>query len=575
MGTGLSMRAHWILGWALTVAISACSGASSGAGTDEGDAEGTGDTQGTPVEKVAHPVIHEQSRMLVENFLAAVAQDNDLMTLQNRLASEGCTEFFRAGLTRQADGLQVMWGECAGSEDGYQGLLQHCSSSGSCVPAIWRLRDSGVSWEDVAGNALTPLGVGLPVLLKQLAGHSFDKPTRVVTKRDGNTGELPDIAVDERRLYVWSSFGPLWAGGDLSMATIADLGRDSGAFTSVHTTEYIHEEQVTAGLLESHPFDALVWLGQMVREEVKTNEVFKPVGMTVNAGLYGDGFYDRDKMTGALNANPVRGPGLVVLVACESLGDFNGGGLLPSSLSAQLDNKARVLVGFHGCTDARDLIEATRLFLDAFFDGVPLGTSLDRANEYLSLVGGAVMVAAPDVPLSTVFLANLGTFWQPYVASDNPGESALTVHMNIANQCYDAAGKKYQEMESFVSAWSRAMIWNGPFFQGEREDPTNQVRVRLRGALTDIRVGAHFFFVAEGDLGPKVQGITVYGDAVIEKIVVDKAKPDQFTIQFKGSGIASPYINGNGDECMMQPPLLVTTTGEPSSWVIPMAWKGP
>jgi hypothetical protein len=569
------MRAYWLLGLAVTMVVSACSGASSGAGKDEGDTQGTGDTSGTPVEKTAHPVVHEQSRMLVENFLGVVAQDTELETLRNKLAGEGCNTFFRAGLTRQADGLQVMWGECAGSEGGYRGLLQHCASSGSCVPAIWRLHDSTVSWEDAAGSSLTPLGVGLPVLLKQLAGHSFDKPTRVVTKRDGVAGELPDIAVDERRLYVWSSFGPLWAGGDLSVATLADLGRDSGAFTSVHSREYIHEEEVTAGLMESHPFDALVWLGQMVREEVKTNEVFKPVGMTVNAGLYGDGFYDRDKMIGTLNANPVRGPGLLVLVACESLGDFNGGGLLPSSLSAQLDNKVRVLVGFQGCTDARDLIEAARVFLESFFQGEQLVTSLDRANDYLSLVGGAVMVAAPGVPPSTVFRSDLDAFWQPYVASDHPGESALTVHMNIANQCYDSAGKKYQEMESFVSAWSRAITWNGPFFQGERVDPINQVNVRLRGALTDIRPGAHFFFVVEGNLGPKVQGITVYGDAVIEKIVVDKEKPDQFTIQFKGSGVASPYVNGNGDECMMQPPLLVTTTGEPSTWVIPMAWKGP
>ena len=96
----------------------------------------------------------------------------------------------------------------------------------------------------------------------------------------------------------------------------------------------------------------------------------------------------------------------------------------------------------------------------------------------------------------------------------------------------------------------------------------------FRGALVDLRPGAHFFFVLEGSLGPKISGLTLYGDGVIQNIKVDKEKPNEFVIEFDGTGITTNYVNEAGHDCIMQPPLLVTTTGGYSTFTIPVPWKG-
>ena len=54
---------------------------------------------------------------------------------------------------------------------------------------------------------------------------------------------------------------------------------------------------------------------------------------------------------------------------------------------------------------------------------------------------------------------------------------------------------------------------------------------------------------------------------------MDKEKLDEFILEFKGQGVASPYLNEACDQCVMQPPLLVTSTGEPSSFKIPVTFK--
>lgn len=148
------------------------------------------------------------------------------------------------------------------------------------------------------------------------------------------------------------------------------------------------------------------------------------------------------------------------------------------------------------------------------------------------------------------------------------------MNINIANQCTDESGKKYSEDEAFVTAWSKEIVWDGPFFSGTRTNPDHNVDVKFRGALVDLRPGAHFFFVLEGSLGPKVSDLTLYGDGVIQNIKVDKEKPNEFVIEFDGTGITTNYVNEAGHDCIMQPPLLVTTTGGYSTFTIPVPWKG-
>jgi len=240
-----------------------------------------------------------------------------------------------------------------------------------------------------------------------------------------------------------------------------------------------------------------------------------------------------------------------------------------------LGNGARAVVGFVKCGDARDILFASRLFLGSYLDGKSgLGAAIDVANEWLEAQGTAVrMAAAPGSDLEQKFLKNPDEFWSEYTDSESVGESFLTVYANVVNQCKDTSGKVYQENESFATAWTKNIVWDGPFFSGSRVSAENNVNVQFSGAFTKIAPKGRFFFSVKGNLGPKVSGLTLYGNAEIQKIVLDDEKPEQFTIEFTGQGVASEYQNEAGDTCIMQPPYLMTTTGGPSTFVIPVPWK--
>jgi len=262
-----------------------------------------------------------------------------------------------------------------------------------------------------------------------------------------------------------------------------------------------------------------------------------------------------------------------VLVGCQSMGD-DGGGALDKSVTVTLDNKTRLVVGFEGCADARDLLGAADRFLDFYLEGTPLSETLDRVNAGLSEDGAAAkMVALPDTDLSQTFLADVSAYWDRYSLDGDPEPAFFDTNIHIVNQCKGTDGKTYMEDEAFISAWSKETVFQGPFFSAERVNPQNKVDFRLEGALMNIVEGGHFSFMVSGSLSPEVQDLTLYADAVIEKVITDKEKPDEFIIEFKGQGKASPYRNEKGDICEMQDPYLVSTTGEPGTFKIPVTLK--
>lgn len=548
--------------------LPAC-GSSSGGSDDDASVQSDSDT---PPEKTDLPNVTKQSTQAIEDFVALVNQTPGLLAVWNTLKNKGATTFLRSGLSQDEDGVTVQWGEATEGATS-TGVLRRCKGD-NCVDAWYSVDNQKLTLSDAASKAVAVEGIGLPILRKQLAGHTYDKPTEVITQALELPTQMPTIDVTKRNAWLVSSFGDLWANGELGLDGLESLLEGTGAFDTVRQVQYAQMAHLDDILLHGHPFDVLVWLGQTVREEVKTNEIFMPIGLTVNSGVFGDKLYDRDRLSKVLALNPLQGPGVVVLAACDSIDDGAGGGEREKSLPRALDNGARVVVGFVKCGDARDVLYASQLFLDAYLDQQKtLGEAVAAANAYLeSLDGNLRMATLPEANLETRFLKETGNFWDTYTTAGLPGDSFLTVYLNVVNICTRHDGSTYQEDESFATAWTKEIKWQGPFFTGSRVNATSNVDVTITGALTALGEGAHFFFELKGDLSEKVQGLTVYGNADIKKIVVDKEKPNEFTIEFSGQGKASEYTNAEGHTCIMQDPYLTTSTGEPSKFVVPVPW---
>jgi hypothetical protein len=558
--------------WTMGIAVLAFTlGCSSSSGDSNDTQESSEDV--TSIVKEEIPLVVAMDPYSEADFLSKVEADGDLQALWTQLQGEGYTSFQSAGLTRQDDGLEVLWGEVAGATTG---LVRHCAGE-DCATARWTLAAGKVTWTAADGSNVEPRGIGLPILLKQLEGHSYDKPTHVVDLALDPPTELPEIDVSKRRFYLLNAFGPLWGDGSIDASVLEDVATDAGAFDSVVRHDYVRADVIDETLLLSHPYDVFVWFAQTVREEAKTNEIWKPVGMTTNVGLFGDALYDQKRIEDRIFANPLNGPGLMVLAGCETMGDGNGGGEQDKSIPMTLDNQTRVVVGFKQCGDARDLLHATELFLDHYLSGAAeanLGSALATANSYLAEVGSDLeMTTFESANLQRTFLPDLASFWDRYTDDGEPGDSVFNSYIHIVNKCTAPDGSTYQEDEDFASAWSKETTFQGPFFNGERKNSENNVDFSFSGALVTIEEGARFFFVVKGSLSPRVQDLTLYGTGVIDSIVLDKEKPTEFTFKFKGNGKASPYINEAGDTCEMQDPLLVSSTGEPGTFKIPVTWK--
>ncbi len=218
---------------------------------------------------------------------------------------------------------------------------------------------------------------------------------------------------------------------------------------------------------------------------------------------------------------------------------------------------------------------ATEVFWEEYLTGSSVRDGADAANGYLADMESEMTLELDWLsdPAKSLQLG-LDGYWQDYVAEDDPGETMIQANINVANICWDQNEDTYSEMEFFVSPWAKGLTWDGPFFEGERKNDENQVDLSFKGSLTELRPGAHFYFVVEGSFSPKMQGITVYGDAVIEKITVDKDKPDEFVVHFKGAAKGTQYTNEQGHSCRMQDTQLLSTTGEFSKIQVKRAWIG-
>ncbi|MBM4373299.1 MAG: hypothetical protein FJ098_16705, partial [Deltaproteobacteria bacterium] len=356
-------------------------GAGGGGGGGEGG-RGEDVAGGGGFEPVTEVTLQES--MSTADFLSEVEGDAMLLACRARMSGLGFSEFLRAGRTAQ-EGVEVMWGAAQDTGGRPGALVRHCTGQ-DCVVAVQTYDGGRAVWSDCDGGTLEPRGVGWPILLKALDGHGFDNPTHVKTYALELPAEPPEVDISARHFYALNSFGDLWGDGEVTLAALVTGAKEAGVFDQAVEQTYVAPERVDDLLLHSHPFDVVVWLGQGVREEAKTGEVWKPVGMTANAGGFGDVLYDRDRFEEQLAINPFRGPGILFLAGCETMGDGNGGGSddWDDNLPSILANGQRVVLGFERCDDARLVREATLLFWDELFAGGTVAEGTAAANTWLA-----------------------------------------------------------------------------------------------------------------------------------------------------------------------------------------------
>ncbi len=562
----------WILAALVLALAPSCDGGGGGTGGGgESDTTGGGSGGLDPVTEVSL-----QESMSPADFMGAVEADATLQACWNQMTGLGFSGVTRAGRTSQA-GVEVMWGHAVDGASRPGALVRHCIGD-DCVVAVQTYDAGKATWTDCDGGSIEVRGIGWPILLKALDGHDFDNPTHVKQYALDLPDELPEVDISARHFYVLNAFGDVWGDGDVTLKAVVNAAKDTGVFDQALEQTYAQMSRIDDILLGSHPFDVLVWFGQGVREEAKTGEVWKPIGMTANAGGFGDVLYDRDRMDELLFTNPFRGPGIIFLAGCETMGDGNGGGTddWDDNLPSILANGHRSVLGFRGCDDGRLVKQATVEFWAEYLDGGTIQDGVDAANGYLTEMESAMSLELDWLSDPTKSLQlSLEDYWQDYVGVDAPGEVLIQANIHVVNICWNADESTYSEPEFFVSPWVKPLTWEGPFFEGTRQNPENNVDLAFKGSLTDLRPGAHFYFVVQGDFSPKMQGITVFADAEIEKITVDKDKPDEFVVLFKGAAKGTQYTNEAGHTCQMQDTQLLSTTGEFSKLQVKMAWAGP
>ena len=153
--------------WTIGIVVLAFALGCGSSGGDSGDVKESGDDV-TSIVKEEIPFVVAMDPYNEADFLSKVEADADLQALWTALQGEGHISFQNAGLTRQDDDVEVLWGEVAGATTG---LVRHCAGE-DCVRARWTLAAGKVTWTGADGSDIEPRGVGLPILLKLLEGHT-------------------------------------------------------------------------------------------------------------------------------------------------------------------------------------------------------------------------------------------------------------------------------------------------------------------------------------------------------------------------------------------------------------------
>lgn len=495
------------------------------------------------------PVSTVQEELAESEFLGLVSDDTDLESLREKITSDGYTTFITAGKIEDADGARLIFAAYSDAQGDIRTLLRYCIQT-DCTAALARLDKGEVEWSDINGNAIPVRQITVPYLLRELT-VTGDKTSLVAPL----TQPVDPTSIDltRRRLLVVNQFGSAF--GLRGEELVQELAK-GGLFTDVTVFDYANASDLTKAVVSSYPHEILVVISQPVRQlfkqSVSTGQPnwYKTVGLEMSQGIYGFSMIRSESIASIFRSAPLSGPGLVLLVGSESLGDGTDGMYkAPASMMQQLNISGKVVAGFIGSAPPAILLDVTKTFLFELAMGRTAKEAKDQANAYLeAYLSKARMAFTDDSDEDYRLLPPSHNFYE----GPAPKSADFAPYFHFRLYCASGPGKPEKAIEEKqANPLFRDLTVEGPIFRGEMEmeiSPEKTLKAKVLGVLGELRKGAHFYFVFEGDAKEGYEGLTLYGNAEIIDI---KASENLTTLEFTGSAEALPFTDQHGQWCTL------------------------
>ncbi|HAN30165.1 MAG TPA: hypothetical protein DCQ06_01075, partial [Myxococcales bacterium] len=521
---------------------------------------GDDDTAGSEV-RIARAV----QQMISEQDWQNVVDDSaELATLANSLQAP----WLAAGVIEGGDGRRLHWAEYGPTIEANRqeivALFRRCDAKDACVVGTASHTDTGSIWKDASGALITELDLGTPVLHKTLKNHNLQKSETVI-RLELNRKHVIDPALTAyelnqskfgtRRAVLLNAYG---AGVGMALEELRASLEVKGRFDSVETIEFARRRDLISLLPSLTNQDVLIWVGAGVLEPF-SDKPAKSVGMTLSRGIFGDELIHRNHLAKLLEAPPLGGPGLVVLLGSNSLTTDHPSqtGLMASSIH---QSPHRAVVGVSGKLQAADVDNVGVTLIEALFAGDTLTVAAEKAGQ------------SAAVTITTLLTAEQSDAWKMAKGKadfwDSPPKAAslkmfvqnapTCVVLNAGDDCNVAGFKAGNAVpaEQLTAAhvlFDCGLTFDGPWLSGTMTNEAVGTDFTLKGVLNCAEQGCSVLVHATGAPSKKMNNVTVVGAGSVTKSATSGST---LTLQFNGPAAASTYTDGEGRCCVAKSPLL-------------------
>jgi len=484
-----------------------------------------------------------------------------LAALKAHLNAQGFNKYLTSGRIEDEDGNRLDFGAFEDAEGLPGAVVLHCRD-GECVEAVASIKGEDVEWSDASGNPVAVREVAVPSLLRRTIKQDPSQGSVLETALSIDDPVDPsDIDLTRRRLIVANQFGNAFG---LPGGFLADTLSSGGLFTEVVIDDFLTPQALQGYLATAYPHEVLVVLSQSLRQLYRdsgdiADRWYRTLGIEVQRGIYGFDLVNAGMLGGALDMAPLSGPGVVLWVGGESLGDGTEGMTdNPDSMYTNVARPGKVVAGFVHSARPEVLMEAAGKFLAMLGENRTAGSARDEVNGYLDAWGvDARLAFAIGSDEEFKLTPAPADFWGERV----PRSGIISPFMILRPWCTPPGGKEYALDEREGNPWVADLQFDGPVFRGSRDFPAAPeitLHLDMLGVLGEIREGAHFYFVFRGGLKTEFPDVTLYANAEITDV---KEGPDQTVISFKGTAEAISFVSASGEDCTFKYMLLESLIG--------------
>ena len=488
--------------------------------------------------------------------------------------------FQAAGVIEDLAGDRLVWAEFAAntldSREAVAAAFRVCTNKNVCVRGKASYTATGIALVDSFGTPIDHVAAGAPVLLKYLKAHSIDKDPTILAPLNRDAVVSPVLAkfqtglgsYQQRRFVIFNAYGPQVG---VDVAPLRQAVEKTGLYDTVLVIDFVRRRDIDLVLPSLTPLDAVVWLGAGVQEKF-TDKAFRPVGLTVSRGVFGDELYHSKMLADLLGAPPLGGPGLIVLAGSNTLTADYLADKATLAYSLYL-SPYRPVLGFAGKLTAPQAIAAAAAVIGNLAAGKTLGAAM--AASTAGAAGKWLTPLDKDATAKWLLPAKAASFWQK-----PPSAASLVIYVKVDPKCWnavdtcdpagvDAARIKpgnqvaATELEAGAAKFECDATFVGPYFECSAKNAATSTDFWLKGVMRGHEVGSYFFFYLEGSAGALYKDMAVVGEGLIDSSDVGGGTT---TLKFKGKAASAPYIDKDGHCCIAKTPLLQSYQSEPGSF---------